>query len=71
LHTNAPQVAFTFEGKAQPAFAEKIKSYLKSIEDVYPLVAHLNLKIDSHNTFPHSSGIASSASSMSALAMCL
>ena len=66
-----PSVAFTFEGKPQAAFEEKIKKYLSNIQDVFPLVSQLNLKIDSHNTFPHSSGIASSASSMSALAMCL
>ena len=68
---SAPSVVFTFEGKPQAAFEEKIKKYLSSIQDVFPIVSHLNLKIDSHNTFPHSSGIASSASSMSALAMCL
>ena len=72
LDTNAkPEIKFTFEGKPQAAFEHKIKNYLTSIADVFPLVSQLNLKIDSHNTFPHSSGIASSASSMSALAMCL
>ena len=62
---------FKFEGASKPAFAEKIEKYLQGISDVFPLVRHLELKIDSKNSFPHSSGIASSASSMSALAMCL
>jgi len=62
---------FKFEGETKPAFAKKIESYLESISDVFPLVKHLDLKINSQNSFPHSSGIASSASSMSALALCL
>ncbi len=62
---------FRFESKEKPAFAEKIRKYLKSISDIFPLISNLKLSIDSHNSFPHSSGIASSASSMSALAMCL
>lgn len=64
-------VDFTFEGQSNPAFANKINNYLNSIVDVFPLIAHLELKIESRNSFPHSSGIASSASSMSALALCL
>jgi diphosphomevalonate decarboxylase len=36
-----------------------------------PVLDHTTLQIDSENTFPHSSGIASSASAMGALAMCL
>ena len=37
----------------------------------FPFLRKMELHVDSHNTFPHSSGIASSASSMSALVMCL
>ncbi len=36
-----------------------------------PFLKHTRLEIDSKNSFPHSSGIASSASAMAALAMCL
>ena len=66
-----PSWQFTFEGKEKPEFEKKVVNFLASIKDVFPLVERLDLKIDSRNTFPHSSGIASSASSMSALAMCL
>ena len=69
--TDKPRWSFTFEGKVKPDFEKKIVNYLSNITDVFPLVERLDLKIDSSNTFPHSSGIASSASSMSALAMCL
>lgn len=69
--SDKPSYTFTFEGQKKPAFEKKVVNYLESIRDVFPLVSRLDLKIDSRNTFPHSSGIASSASSMSALAMCL
>lgn len=65
------QVKFKFEGKEKPAFREKIEKFLNSIHDVLPILKHLDLDIESENSFPHSSGIASSASSMSALALCL
>lgn len=65
------QVAFTFEGKPAPDFAARIEKYLHSITDLCPFLPKLSLKIDSSNSFPHSAGIASSASAMSALALCL
>ena len=64
-------LSFKFEGDRKPAFLAKIKQFLESITDVLPLVSHLSLDIESSNSFPHSSGIASSASSMAALSMCL
>jgi len=65
------KIDFKFEGQTKLAFAEKIEKYLNGISDVFPLIKHLDLSIESENSFPHSSGIASSASSMSALALCL
>ena len=62
---------FSFEGAAKPAFENKIKSYLQEVTDILPWLPDYNFKIESSNSFPHSSGIASSASSMSALALCL
>ena len=41
------------------------------MEPFFPFLGGMALRIESRNTFPHSSGIASSASSMSALALCL
>ena len=64
-------VSFKFEGEEAPVFEKRIVDYLSSIKDVLPLVSKMQLDISSHNSFPHSSGIASSASSMSALALCL
>ncbi len=60
---------FLFEGKENPAFQEKIAQYLKSIREFLPFIDTTHFIIESCNTFPHSSGIASSASSFAALAM--
>ncbi len=66
------QVEFLFEGEENPAFAQKIVKFLNTLStDFYPFINEYKLLIESSNTFPHSSGIASSASSMSALALCL
>ena len=62
---------FFFEGKENPAFGAKIKKFLMDHQAFFPFINQLNLKVESRNTFPHSSGIASSASSMSAFVMCM
>ena len=62
---------FLFEGKENPKFAEKIQKFLESIVPHFPILPYFSLEINSTNSFPHSTGIASSASSMSALALCL
>lgn len=62
---------FYFEGKENPAFGEKVLRFLDDLELVFPFLKQLDLQIESKNSFPHSAGIASSASSMSALALCL
>ena len=62
---------FRFDGKENPEFQAKIEAFLTSRMADLPFLNGMDLLIQSHNTFPHSSGIASSASSMSALVMCL
>jgi diphosphomevalonate decarboxylase len=62
---------FFFEGKANEAFGKRILKFLNSVADELPFLKEYHLTIHSHNSFPHSAGIASSASSMSALALCL
>ncbi len=51
----------------KPNFAYKIKTYLESLQAEFSVFKSLDLTIHTHNTFPHSSGIASSASSQAAL----
>lgn len=60
-----------FEGKPNIVFEEKIVKFLNSLATEFPFLRNYHLDINSENSFPHSSGIASSASSMSALALCL
>jgi diphosphomevalonate decarboxylase len=64
-------INFYFEDKRNQAFALKIQKYFDAISEELPFVKLLDFEIRSRNTFPHSAGIASSASAMSALALCL
>ena len=58
-----------FEGKPKEDFKPKIQKFLERIEIYLPFLKDYHFTIDTVNTFPHSSGIASSASGMAALAM--
>jgi len=62
---------FWFEGKPNEVFRDKILRFLTGLLPVYPSLGKFHLEIQSRNTFPHSAGIASSASGMSALCLCL
>ena len=58
-----------FEGKPKEDFKPKIVKFFQRIEQYLPFLKDYHFTIDTENTFPHSSGIASSASGMAALAM--
>jgi diphosphomevalonate decarboxylase len=64
-------VKFYFDGKENQKFGVKTEQFFKKLSDELPWINSLQFEIHSQNTFPHSSGIASSASGMSALVMCL
>ena len=59
------------DGEQKDDFKPKIETFFKRIEAYLPFLKDYYFKIETSNTFPHSSGIASSASGMSALALCL
>jgi diphosphomevalonate decarboxylase len=59
------------DGEKKDDFKPKIEIFFKRIEVYLPFLKQYRFKIETSNTFPHSSGIASSASGMSALALCL
>ena len=61
---------FLFEGKENKNFRPKIDSFLHRINPYLPFLKDYHFKIESSNSFPHSSGIASSASAFAALASC-
>lgn len=58
-------------GNEETKFAEKIEKYFKNIERYLPWILKGKYIINTENTFPHSSGIASSASGFGAIAKCL
>ncbi len=66
---NEQELEYIFEGGHNEAFEARISGYLRNISTYFPFLTGCKIRIESRNTFPHSSGIASSASSMSALAL--
>ena len=66
--SNEFQIGLSVDGKKNIAFLPKIEQFFKRIKEYSPYIYDYKLQVDTLNTFPHSSGIASSASGFSALA---
>lgn len=64
------RLIFLFEGKPS-AFDVRVERYLDLLGRELDWINHYTFHIESRNTFPHSAGIASSASGFGALALCL
>ncbi|HET6558284.1 MAG TPA: diphosphomevalonate decarboxylase [Prolixibacteraceae bacterium] len=64
------RVEFFFEGLPN-AFGERIENYLTHLAVRMEWVERYHFRIHSRNSFPHSAGIASSASAFGALALCI
>jgi diphosphomevalonate decarboxylase len=64
-------LSYFFEERRQPDFEARYRQYLEIAANYLPFLNHSELVIKSRNTFPHSAGIASSASSFGALALVL
>lgn len=62
-------ISVALDGVNQPSFIPKISQFFDRISPDYPFLNSIMIKLETHNSFPHSSGIASSASAMSALAL--
>ncbi|AZJ32533.1 diphosphomevalonate decarboxylase [Tenacibaculum mesophilum] len=71
LPKNQVEFELYFEGKKKDDFKPKIAKFFERIQKYCTYILEYNMVISSENSFPHSSGIASSASGMSAIAMCL
>ncbi len=56
---------------AEHPFLPKIKAFWQIVIKEIPLLSDYSIDIETQNTFPHSAGIASSASGFSALALCV
>ncbi len=70
-HSGKTEISLVLGGKKMDSFIPKIKQFLERIQIYSPYLSDYNLEIITENSFPHSSGIASSASGMSALALCV
>lgn len=64
-------IQFFFENSLKPSFLPKIEQFFERIFPYMPFLKDYKFVIHSANSFPHSSGIASSASGMGAMALCL
>lgn len=65
------ELDYFFEGNKNLLFEERLRKYLKYQEKDFPFLKENSVTINSHNSFPHSAGIASSASAFGALALSL
>ncbi|HEX3008025.1 MAG TPA: hypothetical protein VHO90_10460, partial [Bacteroidales bacterium] len=64
-------LSFTFGQQRNEQFENRINRYFVRIQPQLPFLRHMRLKIESKNNFPHSAGIASSASAFGSLALCI
>ncbi len=71
LFSDPVSLDFRFNGSPNPDFANRIRQYLSRIQSEFSCIRNCHLQISSSNSFPHSAGIASSASAFSALALAL
>jgi diphosphomevalonate decarboxylase len=69
--TTSPAVHLLFNGQPNPKFQQRVKEYVENLILDIPDISHLRMNIHTKNTFPHSSGIASSASAFGSIALCL
>lgn len=60
-----------FQGRHKPEFEPKIASFFERLAPELPFIRDYDFEVHTSNNFPHSSGIASSASGISALALAL
>jgi len=60
-----------FNGTDNHPFGQRIQKYIDSLAMYFPFLKELDLHIDTRNSFPHSAGMASSASAMSSLALAI
>lgn len=66
-----PSLSVLYDGNPRPQFEPKIRAMMENLYDQLPWLINSTIVIDSKNTFPQGAGIASSASAMSAFALCI
>ena len=65
------EIELHLDGERREDFEERTAQFFRRLYPIYPFLRQLAFRIETSNSFPHSAGIASSASGMSALALCL
>lgn len=71
-HRDDPiELQLYFEGRPADDFRKRIYDFMLRLLPEMPFLGEYAITIRTRNSFPHSAGIASSASAMSALALCL
>jgi diphosphomevalonate decarboxylase len=65
------ELVYYFEGERNTSFEQRVLKYLVKHKDHFPFLSKYRLVLESSNSFPHSTGIASSASAFGALALVL
>jgi diphosphomevalonate decarboxylase len=65
------KVFLNFQGKENEKFRERLEKFFSSLGEITHFFKNMEIDIDSSNTFPHSTGIASSASSLASIALCV
>lgn len=65
------ELDYFFEGKKNEIFETRIINYLGKHQSHFPVLKNYRVRVNTLNSFPHSTGIASSASSFGAIALSL
>lgn len=68
--SESQKIKVFLNGENKEDFVPKIRKFIERIENYASYIKEYDLEIETYNSFPHSSGIASSASGMNALAKC-
>lgn len=66
-----PVINYVFEDQPNLIFEDRVKTFIHYVKEFFTFLSSNDISIKSQNNFPHSSGISSSASFMSSLALCL
>jgi diphosphomevalonate decarboxylase len=64
-------IDFLFEGERNQQFTQRVRKVLVKYSNNIPELKNFSFTFSSENSFPHSAGIASSASGMAALSLCI
>ncbi|MGV3612231.1 MAG: diphosphomevalonate decarboxylase [Fluviicola sp.] len=67
----AVQLSYFFEGEVNEKFGQRVAKFLNDNREYFPFVSDKAITIQSSNSFPHSAGIASSASAFGAISLAL